>query len=139
MSDIKGPAPRPCESCPYRRDVPSGVWSAAEYAKLREYDNDTWAQPQGAFQCHQTGPQDRSARLCAGWVGTHGQELLALRLGVGTGQLDASVMEYETDVELFASGAEAAEHGEADIEHPGEEAQALVAKIAASRADVGWA
>ena len=48
-------------------------------------------------------------------------------------------MSYHTDVALFDSGAAAAEHGERDIEHPGEEALALVAKIAASRADVGWA
>lgn len=26
----------PCETCPYRRDVPSGVWSADEYRKLIE-------------------------------------------------------------------------------------------------------
>ena len=135
-SAIKGPAPRPCESCPYRRDVPSGVWSADEYAKLREYDRDTWAQPPGLFQCHQTGPQDRSARLCAGWVGCHGYELIALRIGVANGTLDSSVIDYTTDVELFGSGAEAAEHGEADIEYPGKEARALVEKIAASRADV---
>jgi len=136
---IKGPAPRPCESCPYRKDVPSGVWSADEYAKLRDYDGQTWKQPPGLFQCHQSGPQDRAARLCAGWVGCHGQELLALRIGVAAGTLDASVMEYATDVELFASGAEAAEHGERDIECPGEAALDLVEKIAASRADVGFA
>jgi Family of unknown function (DUF6283) len=139
MSKIRPPAPSPCISCPYRRDVPSGVWSAAEYAKLREYDNETWAQPQGVFQCHQTGPQERAARLCAGWVGCHGDELLALRLGVARGDVDPSVMSYHTEVALFDSGAEAAEHGEADIDAPGEDALALVAKIAASRADVGWA
>jgi len=136
---IKGPAPRPCESCPYRRDVPSGVWSAAEYAKLREYDNEIYDQPMGIFQCHQADRDDPGARLCAGWVGVHGQELLALRVGVATGQLDASVMEYSTPVELFASGTEAAEHGEADIEEPGEAAMDMVAKIAANRADVGYA
>jgi len=138
MSKIKGPAPRPCESCPYRKDVPSGVWSANEYAKLREYDNETYDQPLGVFQCHQTGPEDRSARLCAGWVGCHGQELLALRVGVATGDVDASAMNYTTDVELFDSGAEAAEYGEADIDAPGEAAMDMVAKIAASRADVGY-
>lgn len=139
MSAIKGSAPRPCESCPYRRDVPSGVWSANEYAKLRDYDGETWEQPPGVFQCHQTGPEDDGkARLCAGWVGCHGQELLALRLAVSRGDVDPEVMNYHTDVELFGSGTEAAEHGEADIEYPGEEAQALVAKIAANRADVTW-
>jgi Family of unknown function (DUF6283) len=139
MTKIKGPAPNACQSCPYRQDVPSGVWSAEEYAKLREYDNETWLQPHAVFQCHQTGPQDRAARLCAGWVGCHGQELIALRLGIASGTLDPSVMAYETDVPLFASGADAAEHGEADIDCPGEEARALMAKIVASRADVRFA
>lgn len=25
------PRPRPCRSCPYRRDCPSGVWAAETY------------------------------------------------------------------------------------------------------------
>ena len=136
MSEIKGPAPRPCESCPYRRDVPSGVWSADEYAKLRDYDAQTYDQPMAAFQCHQTERDNPQARLCAGWVGTHGVELLALRLEVSRGEVGPEVFDYTTDVPLFASGTEAAEHGEADIEHPGEQARALVAKIAAGRVDV---
>ncbi|MFD7961193.1 DUF6283 family protein [Streptomyces zaomyceticus] len=39
------PAPRPCASCPYRRDVPSGVWSRGDYVKLPLYDGPTWTQP----------------------------------------------------------------------------------------------
>jgi hypothetical protein len=35
---INPPAPKPCESCPYRKDVPSGVWSEGEYRKLPQYD-----------------------------------------------------------------------------------------------------
>jgi hypothetical protein len=115
------------------------VWTADEYAKLREYDSPTWAQPLRAFQCHQTGPEDRAARLCAGWVGCHGQDLMALRIGVVMGDIDPSVMDYQTDVPLFATGAEAAEHGEADIYAPGPAARAMVAKIAASREDVKFA
>ena len=30
--------PKPCASCPYRCDVPSGVWHPDEYAKLEVYD-----------------------------------------------------------------------------------------------------
>lgn len=25
---------QPCDTCPYRQDAPSGLWSASEYAKL---------------------------------------------------------------------------------------------------------
>src|SRR3954467_54109 len=102
------PAPRPCQSCPYRRDVPSGVWSSTEYAKLVAYDAPTYAQPLALFQCHQNGADDGRARVCAGWVGCHGQELLALRLAVSTGRLDPLVMGYRTTVALFASGRDAA-------------------------------
>jgi hypothetical protein len=136
MSKINGPAPKPCESCPYRKDVPSGVWSASEYRKLPLYDAMTSSQPRGLFQCHQNGNGDDRARLCAGWVGCHGGELLALRIGVATGGLDPKVFNYTTSVPLFASGFAAAAHGMRDIETPGDAACALVEKIAGSRPDV---
>lgn len=135
---VKGPAPSPCESCPYRRDVPSGVWSVTEYQKLRKYDEPTHAQPAGMFQCHQTGRGDDRSRLCAGWVACHGTELLSLRLGVVTGEVEAAVMDYTTSVPIFESGAEAARHGMRDINRPGKKARDLVAKIANTREDVNW-
>jgi hypothetical protein len=136
VTPIKGPAPRPCESCPYRRDVPSGVWAANEYEKLPEYDKPTGEQPFGLFQCHQSDRDSTQARLCAGWVACHGVELLALRIGASTGSVDPSVFEYTTDVPIFGSGTEAAEHGMAEIVEPGEDAQVLVAKIANNRDDI---
>ncbi|MGS2619304.1 DUF6283 family protein [Micromonospora sp. LZ34] len=73
---IRGPATAPCGTCPYRRDVPSGVWDAAEYAKLPAYDQPTARQPGGLFLCHQA-----DGRVCAGWAGCHDTDnLLALRL-----------------------------------------------------------
>ena len=126
---VQGPAPRPCESCPYRRDVPSGIWDATEYAKLPEYDRETFDQPHGLFQCHQHGHGDPRARLCAGWVAVHGDQLLALRIAVATNWIDADVMEYSTDVKLFPSGAAAAKHGMADIENPGPDAHRVMGKI----------
>src|SRR5262245_17774253 len=128
MSPINGPAPKPCESCPYRCDVPSGVWSANEYEKLPHYDGPTHLQPMAVFQCHQHDRDSDKARLCAGWVACHGSELLALKIGVATGQLDPEVLAYTTDVEVFGSGEEACDHGLLDIDDPGPEARALVAK-----------
>ena len=47
---------RPCPSCPYRRDVPSGIWHESEYAKLPQFDGPTQDQlAAGAFalfHCH---------------------------------------------------------------------------------------
>lgn len=135
---MRRPAPRPCLSCPYRCDVPSGVWSADEYEKLPQYDAETYAQPHGMFQCHQNDGQDTQARMCAGWVACHGYELLSLRLAVSMGRADPDVMDYTTDVPIFTSGAEAAAHGMRDIKHPGAEALALVEKIANTREDVTY-
>lgn len=133
---MKSPAPRPCESCPYRRDVPSGVWSAEEYEKLPAYDRDTWAQPGALFQCHQHDQEDGGARLCAGWVACHGQELLSLRLAIARDHVDPSVMDYTTDVEVFDSGTEAAAHGMKEIENISDDARRVINKISTHRTDL---
>jgi hypothetical protein len=145
MTTLRAPAPRPCGSCPYRVDVPSGVWAAEEYAKLRGYDGDTACQPTGVFQCHQSGRDQPEARVCAGWAGVHGRQeggraLLALRLGVVFGALTAAVVEavwsYRTTVPLFGSGAEAVEHGMARIDDPGADAWQAMGKVMRRRGDL---
>lgn len=130
---MKGPAPRPCESCPYRRDVPSGIWDATEYEKLPAYDRETFDQPHGLFQCHQHDAGDPEARPCAGWVAVHGPGLLALRIAVTTNRLDASVMEYSTDAPLWPTGIAAARHGMADLQQPSPVAVQVIRKVAARR------
>lgn len=126
---ILPPAPNPCGSCPYRRDVPSGVWAADEYDKLPGYDRPTGEQPTGVFLCHR-----QDGRLCAGWCGTHDMnEALSIRLAAFAGQLDPAdvdqVLDYQTPVPLFASGAEAAAHGLADLEQPGQRAVRVIKKL----------
>lgn len=123
------PAPRPCISCPYRQDVPSGVWHPEEYAKLPEYDKDTGEQPVGAFHCHQ-----QRERLCAGWVGCHGMtENLALRIAVLSRKVSdddyEAILDYVSPVPLFASGQEAALHGMKDIVEPSDQAQRAITRL----------
>lgn len=116
MSELIAPRRRPCASCPYRRDVPSGIWAAEEYDKLSSYDGCISDQAiAGAFHvfvCH-----TKDGQLCAGWVGCHDmQENLAIRM---RGDLDyEEIVGYESPVPLFASGAEAAAHGKRDIANP---------------------
>ena len=138
---IHAPAPKPCASCPYRRDVPSGVWSADEYEKLTGYDREFGYQPPAVFQCHQNERDDPKARLCAGWVATHGPDnLLAIRLAPALERMDlaefAATMNYTTTVAVFASGTEVAEHGMRDIECPSEAAELAIEKIIKQRTDV---
>lgn len=136
MPRIKGPAPNPCESCPYRCDVPSGVWHEDEYQKLVAYDRNTAEQPTALFQCHQVDLGSDQARLCAGWVGCHGTELLALRIGVATGEVSPDVLSYSTRIPLFASGAAARDHGIAEIDDPSPAAETVIQKISNNRPEV---
>lgn len=120
------PAKAPCKTCPYRKDVPSGVWAANEYAKLPEYDAPTWAQPPGIFLCHQ-----RDGCLCAGWLGCHlknprGHELLSMRFD---NNVDPAAFNYVSPVPLFKSGAAAAKHGMRAINRPSARAKRAVARL----------
>jgi hypothetical protein len=126
--EVHPPAASPCGSCPYRRDVPSGIWSVDEYAKLPAYDAPTGEQPIGVFHCHR-----QDGRVCAGWAGCHDmQESLAVRIAALDGRLDADeLLDYETTTPLFDSGAEAALHGMKDIADPGPEARRVMEKLRA--------
>lgn len=127
------PAKRPCGSCPYRRDTPSGVWHPEEYGRLPSYDAPTPEQPTRAFHCHQV-----DGRLCAGWVGCHDMdENLAIRIAYFDGSLSLesmdAVLDYSTDVELFDSGLEAACHGLLDVVNPTPAAQRVIAGLIRKR------
>ncbi|ROR76057.1 hypothetical protein SAMN06295974_3795 [Plantibacter flavus] len=135
VADGALPRKTPCASCPWRREVSSGIWDRTEYEKLPRYDGDIADQEAAAvFLCHQPiGEQ----HVCSGWLGHRDpQDLLAARLGVLSGELDVSAMEYTTDVPLFASGAEAAAHGLVDEGSPGTSARAVIDKILRLRGDV---
>lgn len=113
------PPARPCGSCPYRKDVPSGIWDVSEYVKLPAYDGDITNQVVkgafGLFMCHQ-----RDGCLCGGWLQSHGtDDLLALRLN----SVDPSAWNYTSEIEVFGSGAAAALHGLQDIADPSPEAR----------------
>lgn len=119
MSTGLSAAKVPCGSCPYRKDVPSGIWHRDEYDKLLIYDKEIVDQlmaSAGAFMCHQ-----RDGKLCAGWLGCHGANLATLRLGaagIGGERYDPSVFTYETSVPLWESGAAARAHGLKDNKRP---------------------
>jgi len=115
----------PCSACPYRQDVPSGVWQSHEYEKLRPYDKPTAEQPFSTFACHATPDHH-----CHGWAVVHtsrGNEfdLLALRI--------AAINDYieipEAAVPLFDSGNDAADHGQADIDDPSPAARATIDRL----------
>jgi hypothetical protein len=120
----------PCSSCPYRRDVPAGIWSPEEYAKLPEYDGETGDQIMAGavavFLCHQ-----QPGRLCAGWVGCHDMRHNA---AIRFNPVDPMVHDYKSPVALFGSGAEAAAHGMSGVKNPGPEAKAQIEKLLSKHA-----
>ncbi len=133
---MKTCAKAPCKTCPYRRDVPSGLWAKEEYAKLKLYDGTTGEQlEKGAvavFDCHQ-----RDGMMCAGWIATHdARHLLALRLSAA--KIDPSVFTYTTSVPVFKSGTAAAKHGMRDIKKPGVAARNAIQRLSRKRDRDGW-
>ena len=76
-----------------------------------------------------TRDDNEEARYCAGWVGCHDMDnSLALRfesMAMDNETLDA-FLNYRTEVPLFASGAEAAEHGMAEVAAPGPKAAKVI-------------
>jgi hypothetical protein len=120
-------AKTPCKSCPYRKDVPSGIWHIGEYQKLPVYDGETFEQvlkgATGIFMCH-----SEPGKICAGWLGCHDKRhLLALRFKADS--LAEEVWTYVSPVPLFASGAEAAEHGMKDFVKPKLKARRMVDRL----------
>lgn len=129
-------AKAPCKSCPYRQDVPSGVWAVEEYNRLPAYDGSMVEQAEAGaaavFMCHQN-----DGHLCAGWVGSHGaNNLLALRFAGAwsASGVDEAVWTYKSPVPLFPSGRAAAAHGRRDIGHPGRAARAIIDRLVRSKA-----
>lgn len=117
-------APRPCSTCPYRRDTPPGIWAPEEYAKLPPYDDNlAW----GTFLCHLTTSTGVET-VCRGWLAVHA-ESVAARLAVLRGELTNEQRYAPVDVPLYSSGAEACEAGMAGVPEPDEAAKAAVARL----------
>jgi hypothetical protein len=138
---IQPPSASPCTFCPYRQDVPSGVWAENEYAKLPLYDVPTYEQPLGLFLCHLRDKNDVRAQVCGGWAGCHdGDDLMAVRIALASRQITMetarAICNFVSPVPLFASGAEAAAHGMGEIEDPSPEARRAIDKIASIRTDL---
>lgn len=124
---VLGVAKAPCKTCPYRCDVASGLWHAEEYAKLPKYDGEIIdqlnAKAGGLFLCHQ-----QDGNLCAGWLATHGADnLLAIRMS--REELAPEVRGYRSPIPVFASGADAAAHGLAEIGSPSPRARRAIERL----------
>lgn len=119
-------ASNPCATCPYRKDVPSGVWHHDEYERLRKFDDEPRADNLGTFLCHQTNVCGKEI-ACKGWLMVH-RESVAVRLAMLRGHIDESAFS-PTDVALHDSGNAAADFGQRDIERPRRTALKVMQKL----------
>lgn len=127
MSKPLGCAPNPCDSCPYRKDTPAGVWAASEYRKLPAWDDPTQMDA-GTFLCH-NGNRELA---CRGWLEVH-HENLGVRLALMTGRIDLGNHTKPTTVPLYKSGAEACRAGLKGVKRPSRKAQAVITKLTIQR------
>jgi hypothetical protein len=122
----------PCKSCPYRKDVPSGIWEASEYDKILPYDNETMFQPPTVFMCHQ-----KDGSLCRGWLDCHGPDLLGMRLACFKGEVSpedlVKALEEGPAVPVFKTADLASRHGRKAIEKPSKKAKTLINQIERKR------
>lgn len=137
-------AKNPCSTCPYRKDTPPGVWLADEYEKLRLYDEpefdrdrpQDWQLPTLAvFLCHHSLTQAADT-LCRGWLSVH-SDSVAVRLAVANRIVTWEQVDAPVTVELYADGNEAANAGEAAVEHPSADAARAASRLVRQRERAG--
>lgn len=125
MSDV-GINPNPCDTCPYRRDTPPGIWSAHEYRKLVRYDDPMTEAEDGCalFLCHHSPRIGET--VCRGWFDVH-RDSLSVR--IAQIQNPALRNAARTAVALYRSGREAMEVGLAGVPKPSTAARRKVKKL----------
>lgn len=99
---------KPCEQCPWRKDVPTGVFPAQAY---RESAPTSYDMAQSTFACHMSG-RDKPA-TCAGFLLRHAHNNLSVRLSECSGRINLSRLNdggypiYETYREMaIANGVD---------------------------------
>lgn len=117
----------PCSSCPYRKDIPTGVWHASEYEKLRLYDDTAQNQAFIPFHCHQE-PEIGKPTLCRGWLSVHCESAAVRILGM-QGNVTEEQVYAEVKEPLYKSGNEAADAGLKGIKRPSKKARKIVERL----------
>lgn len=120
---------KPCESCPYSKLAPPGIWDKSEYNKLPEYDENppSGTQALSVFLCHHS-PQIGKDSVCRGWLSVH-QHSVAVRLGMMCGSFTPEQVYAKPLVPLYKTGSEAAAAGIARIKRPSKSAKQKIRQI----------
>jgi len=73
----------PCEQCPWREDVPTGVFPAEAY---RHSAHTAYDAAMSTFACHMAGAQHPAT--CAGFLLRHGAHNLSVRIALSGERID---------------------------------------------------
>jgi hypothetical protein len=111
MSDPLPHQKKPCKECPWRKDTPSGQFTAERYEALR---NTTGSPGKEAdlnspiFACHKT--QEGREAACAGWLAAVGIEHLGIRFAIIQNRLPADSLKPKKDWPELHSSYEEMKH-----------------------------
>lgn len=89
---------RPCDQCPWRRDVPAGQFPAERYVKLRETTGERGAEAAfdaPLFGCHKS--TDEHELPCAGWLAAVGYDSIRVRMLLAAGEIPMEAMDPGDD------------------------------------------
>jgi hypothetical protein len=93
---------QPCAQCPWRRDVPTGVFPAEAF---RISASTAYDQAMEMFACHMSGVDRMST--CAGFLLSNAHHNLGVRFATLSGKIDLT--QVESHVPLYGSYREMAE------------------------------
>jgi hypothetical protein len=104
---------RPCEQCPWRKDVPTGTFPAEAFriSAPTSYDAAT-----RMFACHMSGADGRMPATCAGFLLANSVNNIGVRMKMAMGTLDMS--KVSADMELYESYRAMAEANGVDPDDP---------------------
>lgn len=74
---------KPCEQCPWRKDVPTGVFPAKAFKTSAQTAYDAAF---STFACHMSGK--KMPATCAGFLMRHGEHNLSVRFSQGNERID---------------------------------------------------
>jgi len=73
----------PCPECPWRTDVPTGVFPAEAFRHSARTAADM---AESLFGCHMAGPE--TPQTCAGFLLRNAEHNLAVRIAIASGRID---------------------------------------------------
>lgn len=100
--DEKAAMPRPCSQCPWRSDIPVGVFPAEAF---RLSAGTAYDASNRTFCCHMSGID--GARTCAGFLLANADNNVAVRISLMRGHIDMD--EIDSPYPLYRSYREMAE------------------------------